>query len=113
LYRRRQVPDALLQDVDGYTQLLWRFAQRWATAARWDYGSPAFDTDGNTVNDDPLDPQWTAARHRVSANLTHYPTEFSRFRLQASRDMPGWRDPIWAVFLAAELVTGAHGSHPF
>jgi hypothetical protein len=113
IYRRRQVPDELLHDVSAYTQVVWRFAQRWGTAARWDYGSPALDASGDIFQADPLDPEWTASRHRLSANITHWPTEYSRFRLQGSRDLPGWRDGIWAVFLAAELVTGAHGSHPF
>jgi hypothetical protein len=112
LYRRRQVPEDVLQDVSSYTQLVWRFAMRWATGARWDFGSPAYGLNGNVATD-PLDPEWTESRHRLSANLTYWPTEFSRFRLQASRDMPGWRDAIWAAFLAAELVTGAHGAHPF
>ena len=107
-YRRRQVPGDVLWDVSSYSQLFWRFAERWGTAARYEYGSPSF---GDTP--DSLDPEWTDSRHRVSANLTHWPTEFSRFRLQGSRDVPGWRDPIHAVFLSAELVTGAHGSHAF
>jgi hypothetical protein len=112
LYRRRQVPSDVLSDIGGYSQLYWRFVQRWAGALRYEYGSPSFDSQGNT-SDDPLDPEWTDSRHRVSAALTHSPTEFSRFRLQGSRDMPGWREGIWATFLTAELVTGAHGSHPF
>lgn len=112
LYRRRQVPSDVLSDVGGYSQLAWRFDQRWGTAVRYEYGSPSFD-DGGTTADDPLDPEWTDSRHRVSASFSHWPTEFSRFRLQGSRDMPGWREPIWAAFLTAELVTGAHGSHTF
>jgi len=112
LYRRRQVPSDVLADVSGYAQLFWRFDQRWGTAARYEYGSPAFDSGGDAISD-PLDPGWTESRHRVSANVTYWPSEFSRFRLQAGRDMPGAVDGIWAVFLAAELVTGAHGSHAF
>lgn len=111
-YRRRQLPGDVLWDVSSYSQLFWRFAQRWGVAARYEYGSPSFSAEGRGTQD-PLDPEWTDARHRMTANLTHWPTELSRFRLQGSRDMPGWRDPIYAVFLAAELVTGAHGSHAF
>lgn len=106
LYRRREVPEGLLEDVSGYAQVFWKFAQRWGTAARYEFGSAA-------TGDDPLDPEWNDARHRVSANLTFWPTEFSRLRLQGSRDMRTWTDPVNAVFLAAELVTGAHGSHAF
>jgi hypothetical protein len=111
-YRRRQVPLDQLQDVSCYSQLFWGFAQRWGTALRYEYGSPARDASGDRVAD-PLDPEWTDSRHRISANVTFWPTEFSRFRLQGSRDMPGWRDTIYAAFLAAELVTGAHGAHQF
>jgi hypothetical protein len=112
MYRRRQLPDELAQDVNGYVEAFWRFAQRWGTAARYEYGSPALDASGD-VTFDPLDPEWTESRHRASANLTFWPTEFSRLRLQGSRDMPGYRSAIWATFLAVELVTGAHGAHVF
>lgn len=113
LLRRRQIPGALLTDVNGYAQLFWRFAQRFGTAARYEYGSPAIDSDGHVFRADPLDPTWTASRQRVAANVTYWPTEFSRLRLQGSRDVPGYTDGVWAVFLAAELVTGAHGAHAF
>jgi len=40
--------------------------------------------------------------------------EFSRLALQYGVDVPTWRDDvIHAAFLAAELVTGAHGAHTF
>ena len=50
----RQVPDDTLQDVNGYAQLFWRFAQRWGTAARYEYGTGAYDADGTRVPD-PLE----------------------------------------------------------
>jgi hypothetical protein len=112
-YRRRQVPDAVLADLSGYAYLSWRFAQRWGAAARYEYGSAAEATVGGDVVDD-LDPEWTRARHRVSGNLTFWPTEFSRLRAQVSVDDPRWLpDPIVAGFLALELVIGAHGAHHF
>lgn len=111
-YRRRQVPNDIAQDVSSYTELFLRFAQRWATAARYEYGSATFGANGHDLVDD-LDPAWTGHRQRVALALTHYPSEFSRFRLQVSRDMPEWRAAGWAAFLTAELAIGAHGSHPF
>lgn len=107
-YRRRQVPHDLLADLSGYAYLAWRFTNRWGTAARWDYGSAA--DDGGA---DYLDPEWIEDRHRLSANVTFWPTEFSRLRAQTSVDLPLWRDPIWAVFLAMEVSVGAHGAHKF
>lgn len=107
LYRRRQVPRALLEDLTGYAQALVRFAERWAVAGRFELGTPASAPD-------PLDPEWTSTRHRTALALTFWPTEFSRLRLQGSLDVPTWRDePVWAVFLAGEFVIGAHGAHAF
>jgi hypothetical protein len=112
-YRRRQLPGDIVHDVSSYTELFWRFAQRWATAARYEYGSAPFFIKGIHYDADPLDPGWTANRQRVALALTHYPSEFSRFRLQVSRDMPAWSHATWAGFLTAELAIGAHGAHAF
>ncbi len=113
-YRRRQIPGDVLQDVSGYVQFFWRFVQRWAAAVRYEYGSPPWDDAGDVAEGDYLDPKWLDHRHRVTANVTFWPTEFSRFRLQGSVDIPRWRDdPIWAFMLAVEFVTGAHGAHEF
>jgi len=106
LYRRRQRPDGVATDVSGYAYVFWRFAKRWGTAARYEVGT---GSDG-----DDLDPAWVDDRHRVSVNLTFWPTEFSRLRLQGSVDDPTWQaHPIWAAFLAAEFTVGAHGAHKF
>jgi hypothetical protein len=106
LSRRRQTPEGTLADTGMYAQAVWRFAQRWSTAARYDFATG--------VPNDFLDPAWTRSRHRVSANVTFYPTEFSRIRLQSSVDRPLWLDdPIFASFLALEVAIGAHGAHAF
>jgi hypothetical protein len=111
--RRRQVPRDLLADSGGYAYLTWRFDKRWATAVRWELGLPAENRAGDTGGD-YLDPAWTASRQRVSANLTYWPTEYSRLRAQGSLDAPGWRDePIYALMLACEFTIGAHGAHAF
>jgi hypothetical protein len=113
LYRRRQVPEDVLSDFSGYGQLVWRFARRWAAAGRYEFGTPARDLDGRLA-EDPLDPEWSALRQRLSANVTFWPTEFSRLRLQTATDRVGWRErPDWSVFLALEVVMGAHGAHAF
>jgi hypothetical protein len=102
-HRRRRVAGARVTDTSAYAQLLWRFAQRWTTAGRWEWGSPS-----------DVDEEWTDDRHRLTASLTFYPTEFSRLRVQGSVDLPGWReDPLWAVMTALEFTIGAHGAHKF
>jgi len=112
-YRRRQIPDQLLQDVSLYSQLVFQLSKRWAVAGRYEFGSPAVGL-GSEQGLDPLDPEWVEQRQRVALNTTFWPSEFSRFRLQGSYDAPGWLDRgIWATFLAVELVVGAHGAHSF
>jgi hypothetical protein len=112
-YRRRQVPRDSLRDVNGYAELFYRFAQRWGTAARYEFGSPARLSSGQ-VGADELDAEWTSSRHRISANATFWPTEFSRVRLQGSTDLLGWQDrPNWALMLAFEFAVGPHGAHAF
>ena len=104
--RRRQVPGSVLTDEGLYTTLFWRFDQRWAVAARHEAVTG--------LSDDPLDPEWTGLRQRTSTNLTFWPTEFSRIRLQASADRRAWQPtPVYGVFLAFETVVGAHGAHHF
>jgi hypothetical protein len=51
---------------------------------------------------------------RVSANLTFWPTEFSRIRLQGAATLPGGGlDTEWSVLTAFEFAVGAHGAHAF
>lgn len=113
-YRRRQIPRELLQDVSGYAYLFWRFLPRWGVAARYEYGGPAYLLTGQLAGArDYLDPDWDRGRHRATANLTFWPTEFSRLRAQVSADFPLWRDPIYAAFIALEVSVGAHAAHKF
>jgi hypothetical protein len=93
--------------------VFWRFAGRWGTAARWEYGGAASASGGGIVADE-LDPEWTGDRHRASLAFTFWPTEFSHLRLQGGADFPSWQDdPTWMVGLSAEFVVGAHGAHKF
>lgn len=106
LARRRQVPGKLLVDYGGFSSVVWRFGQQWATGARYEAVTG--------VPEDYLDPDWFGNRQRVSANLTYWPTEFSRLRWQVSMDRPAWRpEPIYGMFLSLETVIGAHGAHHF
>ena len=111
-YRHRQVEAGSLRDFGQFTEVLWRFARRWATAARYELGSPTWDGAGE-VAFDPLDPDWTETRHRASTSVSFYPTEFSRFRWQWGSDLPHPPHTIWSTFLTAEIAVGAHGAHSF
>lgn len=104
--RARQVPGRSLVDHAGYAQLVGALALRWELGVRTEW------TTG--VAGDPLDPDWTTNRQRHAAQLTFYPSHFSRVRVQATLDRPTWRsEPIWGAVVALEALIGAHGSHGF
>ncbi len=106
MHRRRQAPFAVLADTGGYAQLVWNIVPEWAVGARYGY------VEG--LEDDPLDPDWDRARHRVSAQVTAHPSHFSKLRLQGTRDeVPGRDDPVWAMMLGLEVLIGAHGAHGY
>jgi hypothetical protein len=106
MLRRRQVPGDVLQDWGAYSQLVWNLNPQWETGLRYEHVSG--------LKDDPLDPDWTQARQRASAQVTYYPSHFSRLRLQGAWDNPQWReDPTLSVMLGLEILVGAHGAHAF
>ncbi len=106
MVRSRQAPDDRLQDAGGYAQLVWDIDPEWGVGARYEYVSG--------VEDDPLDPAWATARQRASAQVTWWPSHFSRLRLQGNHDrLPDRDDPLWGAMLALEVVVGAHGAHGY
>ncbi len=105
-HRRRQQPGTVLADTGGYAQLVWRIDPEWAIGTR--YGM----VEG--LEADPLDPDWDEGRQRVSIQVTHYPSHFSRLRLQGTYDDPPWLDtPIYAAMLGLEVLVGSHGAHSY
>ncbi|HZR47389.1 MAG TPA: hypothetical protein VFA47_11830, partial [Candidatus Manganitrophaceae bacterium] len=100
------IPEEVLRDRGGYTQLLYGFKRPWVAGLRLDYvagsgGDPALD---------PL----RARRFRLSPNVTYYPSEFSKLRLQYNRDDIQSRDQIvHSLFLQWEFLIGEHGAHKF
>ncbi|HET6150618.1 MAG TPA: hypothetical protein VFH68_23970, partial [Polyangia bacterium] len=118
-YRRRDGTGEPLHDTGGFAALFWRFAQRWATAARWELGTPTRNGAGTITpapcpTADCVDGAFTADLQRISANITFWPTEFSRLRLQGATTLPGGGgDPQWSVLTAFEFAVGAHGAHAF
>src|SRR5881398_1201444 len=93
-----------------YSQVLWGFKKGWVAGIRGDY----LDMEDSKFTDD-FERQ---SRSRISANLTWYPTEFSKIRLQYNHDFLyenfflSDRD-VDSVFLQFEFILGAHGAHKF
>ena len=97
-------------DWGMYSQVLWGFKKGWVAGVRGDY---VHMQDSHFTDD--LDRQ---SRSRVSANLTWYPTEFSKLRLQYNHDFLESNfflsdRQVDSVFLQFEFILGAHGAHKF
>jgi hypothetical protein len=93
-----------------YSQVLWGFRKGWVAGIRGDY----LHMQDSRFTDDP-DRQ---SRSRISANLTWYPTEFSKLRLQYNHDFLESNfflseREVDSVFLQFEFILGAHGAHKF
>ena len=109
-----------LTDYGVYAQLLYGFRKGWVVGLRGDwigsdeaeYETRALSLDGESLGRDPL----RAERWRISPNLTWYPSEFSKLRLQYNydqrEDIPG-KDDDHSIWLQFEVLLGAHAAHKF
>ena len=107
------IPDLLpretVTDWGLYSQVLWGFKPGWVAGIRGDFVT------GDTAKYEKLygADLARATRWRVSPNLTWYPSEFSKIRLQYNyddRDGIGVDHSLWLQF---EFLLGAHAAHKF
>jgi hypothetical protein len=106
-----------LTDYGFYSQLLYGFRKGWVAGIRLDYltGDRGryermdLEFDGESLGRDPLRNQ----RWRISPNLTWYPSEFSKLRLQYNYDDRRGAGVDHSVWLQFELLLGAHAAHKF
>ena len=99
------LPEELLRDWGGYSQVVWGFTPRWVAGLRGDYVAGR----GGDLTDSSRE-----RRVRVSPNLTFYPSEFSKWRIQYNRDdVQSREDIVHSVFLQWEFLIGTHGAHAF
>ena len=97
-------------DWGMYSQVVWGFEKGWTAGVRGDY----VHMQDSAYTDDPL----RQSRERVAGDLTWYPTEFSKIRLQYNHDFLEADDFLSAhqadsLFLQFEFILGAHGAHKF
>ena len=93
-----------------YSQVLWGFKKGWVAGIRGDYVHMQ-----DSMFTDDLDRQ---SRWRLTADLTWYPTEFSKIRLQYNQDFLEENfflsaREVESVFLQWEFILGSHGAHKF
>lgn len=99
------LPAETLTDYGFYSQIAYGFRKGWVAALRGDWVS---GDRGAFAPDPDRDTRW-----RISPNLTWYPSEFSKVRLQYNyddRDRIGTDHSVWLQF---EFLLGAHGAHKF
>lgn len=105
-YQAGQTKDDL-DDRGLYTQLLWGFKRNWVAGLRYDFA------DGNGAATDSLRDR----RHRISPNLTWYPTEFSKLRIQYNYDkaehIDGRDGDEHTIWIQYEFMLGSHPKHKF
>ena len=98
------LPAERLQDWGGYSQLLWGIRPRVIAGLRGELtrsSSAAFAS------------ELRIAQERVSPNLTWYPSEFSKLRLQYNLDRRAELGTEHSVWLQFEFMLGAHAAHKF
>jgi hypothetical protein len=104
-------------DWGFYSQVLYGFQKGWVaglrgdflTGERGDYERLPLTLDGGRLGRDPE----RAERWRISPNLTWYPTEFSKIRLQYNYDRRRSLGEDHSVWLQFEFLLGAHAAHKF
>ena len=100
------LPAETLHDWGLYSQVQWGFCERWVLGLRGEYV-----TGDKSVSEEATAERLTA--ERVSPNITWFPSEFSKLRLQYNHT---WRenapdeDALWLQF---EFMLGAHAAHKF
>ena len=101
------LPAEVMNNWGAYSQVGWGFKKRWVVALRGDYVD---GEEGATYTSDFLGFE----RWRLSPNLTFYPSEFSKIRLQYNYDdILGNDSTEHSVFLQFEFLLGSHGAHKF
>ena len=100
------LPSENLHDWGMYSQVVWGFKPGWVAGLRGEYAN------GDKGVFDPFD-VFRGERSRVSPNLTWYPSEFSKIRLQYNFDNGQYLGQQHSVWMQVEFLLGAHGAHKF
>jgi hypothetical protein len=100
------LPAETLKDWGFYSQVLWGFKQRWVAGLRGEHAN------GNNGAYDPND-VFRGQRTRISPDITFYPTEFSKIRLQYNYDHGELFGDEHSVWMQVEFLLGSHGAHKF
>ena len=98
------LPAEKLSDRGFYSQVLWGIKPRIVAGLRGEYASG---------DEAAFDSALRADRFRLSPNVTWYPTEFSKLRLQYNYDHRQGIGRDHSVWMQFEFLLGAHAAHKF
>jgi hypothetical protein len=101
------LPFQRLRDRGAYGQLQWGIRPRVVAAVRAE----------GVAGDDVVPPTLSVSdridRSRYSTNVTWFPTEFSKFRVQYNYDRRAGLGHDHSVWMQFEFLLGAHAAHKF
>ncbi len=98
------LPAETLRDRGMYAQVLWGIKPLLVAGLRGDIV---------TGEEAAFESELRADRYRVSPNLTWYPTEFSKFRVQYNYDHRTGIGVDHSLWFQLEFLLGAHAAHKF
>ena len=104
------LPRETVTDYGFYSQLLYGFRKGWMAGLRGEYVAPIELAEYElTLGSDPN----RASRWRLAPNLTWYPSEYSKLRLQYNYDRRQGLGDDHSVWLQFEFLLGSHAAHKF
>ena len=103
-----------LKDTGLFSYVLWGFHPGWVAGVRYELANgvetDAAEHDHSAEEIDPL----RDLRQRISANLTYFPSEFSKIRVQYNNDTAdSINRTAHSLWLQFEYTIGAHMAHQF
>ncbi|MEK7684647.1 MAG: hypothetical protein AAB466_04415 [Verrucomicrobiota bacterium] len=104
------LPREALTDYGFYSQVAYGIRKGWVAALRGEYLFP--EQKGLYEGIASPDPD-RASRWRISPNLTYYPSEFSKIRLQYNYDHRNGLGNDHSVWVQFEFLLGSHAAHKF
>jgi hypothetical protein len=98
------LPLETLKDNGMYAQVLWGIRPLVVAGLRGEFANSEAGTITTPLREN---------RYRGSANMTFYPTEFSKIRLQYNYDHRAGIGVDHSIWLQIEFLLGAHAAHKF
>jgi hypothetical protein len=104
------LPEEKITDYGLYSQVAYGFRKGWVAAFRGDYVFPETRAEYESILGPDPD---RSSRWRLSPNLTWYPSEFSKIRLQYNFDHRNGIGDDHSVWMQFEFLLGTHAAHKF